>query len=57
MGTGTHVTYAVRRTKDHLLRFTRLYEDIKSDSIDEAWLSDIESKDNVFAGIDYRVHQ
>jgi 1,4-alpha-glucan branching enzyme len=57
MGTGTHVNYAVRRTKDHLLRFTRLYEDIKSDSLDEAWLSDIEYKDNIFPEIDYRVHQ
>ncbi len=57
MGTGTHTSYAVRRTKDHLLRFTRLYEDIKSNSLDEAWLSDIEYKDNIFPNIDYRVHQ
>jgi len=57
MGTGTHVSYAVKRTKDHLLRFTRLYEDIKANSVDEAWLSDIEYKDNIFPDIDYRVHQ
>jgi 1,4-alpha-glucan branching enzyme len=57
MGTGTHVSYAVRRTKDHLLRFTRLYEDIKSNSLDEEWLSDIEYKDNLFPDIDYSVHQ
>jgi len=57
MGTGTHVPYAVRRTKDHLLRFTRLYEDIKSGSIDENWLAGIEYKDNLFPDIDYRVHQ
>jgi 1,4-alpha-glucan branching enzyme len=57
MGTGTHVGYAVRRTKEHLLRFNRLYEDIKSNSIDEGWLSDIEYKDNLFPGIDYRLHQ
>ncbi|MFA6216618.1 MAG: 1,4-alpha-glucan branching protein domain-containing protein [Candidatus Omnitrophota bacterium] len=57
MGTGTHTSYAVRRTKDHLLRFSRLYEDIKSNSIDEEWLSDVESKDNLFSDIDYRVHQ
>jgi 1,4-alpha-glucan branching enzyme len=57
MGTGTHISYAVRRTKDHLLRFTRLYEDIKSNSIDEEWLADIEYKDNLFPDIDYRVHQ
>ncbi len=57
MGTGTHTSYAVRRTKDHLLRFTRLYEEIKSNSIDEDWLADIEYKDNLFPNIDYRVHQ
>ena len=57
MGTGTHISYAVKRTKDHLLRFTRLYEDIKSNSVDEGWLTDIEQKDNLFPDIDYRVHQ
>ena len=56
MGTGTHITYAVQRTKDHILRFNRLYEDIKSNSIDEGWLADIEYKDNIFPGIDYKVH-
>ncbi|MDP3143660.1 MAG: DUF1957 domain-containing protein, partial [Candidatus Omnitrophota bacterium] len=57
MATGTHVSYALKRTKEHLVRFTRLYEDIKSDSIDEGWLADIEYKDNIFPEIDYRVHQ
>lgn len=57
MGTGTHTSYAVRRTKDHLLRFNRLYEEISSGSIDENWLGDIEYKDNIFPEIDYRVHQ
>ena len=57
MGTGTHTEYAVRRTKEHLLRFGSLYEQIKSSNIDESWLADIESKDNIFPDIDYRVHQ
>lgn len=57
MGTGTHTAYAIKRTKEHLLRFTRLYEDIKTNSIDEDWLSQIEYKDNIFPQIDYRVHQ
>ncbi|MBI5145501.1 MAG: DUF1957 domain-containing protein [Candidatus Omnitrophica bacterium] len=57
MGTGTHYNYAVQRTKDHILRFTNLYEQIKSNSIDENFLADIEYKDNIFAEIDYRVHQ
>jgi 1,4-alpha-glucan branching enzyme len=57
LGTGTHTEYAIRRTKDHLLRFNRLFEDIKSNSIDQNWLADIEYKDNIFPGIDYRAHQ
>jgi len=57
MGTGTHVAYAVKRTKDHLLRFGRLYEDIKSNAIDEGWLSDIENYDNIFPDIDYKAHR
>ncbi len=56
MKTGSHVEYAVRRTKEHILRFTKLYEDIKANSIDEGWLSDIESKDNIFTDIDYSVY-
>jgi len=57
MGTGTHTNYAVKRTKDHLIRFMRLYEDVKANTIDEAWLADIEYKDNIFPNIDYRVHK
>ena len=57
MKTGTVVEYAVKRVKTHLLRFTRLFEDIKADRIDEAWLSDIEYKDNLFPDIDYKVYK
>ncbi len=57
IATGTHVSYAIKRTQEHLLRFDRLYENIKSDTIDENWLSDVESKDNIFPEIDFRVHQ
>jgi 1,4-alpha-glucan branching enzyme len=57
MGTGTHTDYAVKRSKEHLLRFTRLYDDLKSGNLDEPWLADIESKDNLFPEIDYRAHQ
>ena len=57
LGTGTHTSYAVARTKDHLLRFNRIYEDVKSNNIDGNWLADIEYKDNLFPNIDYQVHQ
>ena len=57
MATGTHVSYAQRRTKDHLLRFFKLAEFIRSDAIDETFLKELEYKDNLFPEIDYRVHQ
>lgn len=57
MATGTHVSYAEKRTKDHLVRFFKLAEDIHADHIDEDFLKELEYKDNVFADIDYRCHQ
>jgi len=56
MKTGSHVEYAVKRTKEHLLRFDRLYHDIKGNTLDEGWLGDIEYSDNLFSDIDYRVY-
>ncbi|MBU3759544.1 MAG: DUF1957 domain-containing protein [Candidatus Omnitrophica bacterium] len=56
MHTGTMVPYAVKRTRDHLLNFTRLYEDLLSGKIDEQWLGSIESRNNIFPRIDYRVY-
>ena len=54
--TGTVVQYAIQRIKDHIFRFTKIYEDIKNNSINEHWLSDIERKDNIFPEIDYRIY-
>ena len=56
MFAGTMVEYAVKRTKDHLYRFNRLYDEIQRGAIDELWLTDIESKDNLFPNINYRVY-
>ncbi|HHY32036.1 MAG TPA: DUF1957 domain-containing protein [Firmicutes bacterium] len=56
MKTGTMVSYAVRRTKEHVWRFTKLYHDIRSSAIDESWLSEIEYRDNIFPDIDYEVY-
>ncbi|MFA5098343.1 MAG: 1,4-alpha-glucan branching protein domain-containing protein [Candidatus Margulisiibacteriota bacterium] len=56
MKTGTTVPYAVKRTKDHIERFTKLYEMLKSGNIDEGYLADIGSKDNLFPDLDYRVY-
>ena len=57
MATGTHVSYAQKRTKEHLLRFFQLADEVQRDQIDESSLREVESKDNIFAQIDYRVHQ
>ncbi len=51
------VDYAVRRTREHLLRFTRLYDQLKSNQVDEPWLSSVEGRDNLFPEIDYRVYR
>ncbi len=56
MKAGSHVDYAVGRTKEHIARFIRLYQDIKGNCVDEAWLGDIEYKDNVFPDINYTVY-
>ncbi len=56
MKTGTMVSYAVRRTKEHIWRFTRLYHDILGGTIDDGWLADIEYRDNIFPDIDYQVY-
>jgi len=57
MKAGTTVPYAVKRTKDHCLRFTRLYQDILAERIDETWLSEVEWRDNIFPEIDYRIYR
>jgi 1,4-alpha-glucan branching enzyme len=57
MSTGTTVQYAVRRFRDHIGRFTKLYEDIRSDTLDTAWLVEVESRDNIFPNIDYRAYR
>ena len=56
MFAGTMVDYAVKRTLDHLVRVNRLYEEICKGKINQSWLADIESKDNIFPHIDYRVY-
>lgn len=56
MKTGTMVQYAVKRTKDHIGRFLRLYDEITGGRINEEWLADLEEKDNIFPELDYRVY-
>ena len=53
---GTMVDYAKKRIKDHVGRFNKLYEQIKSNTIDEKFLKDIYSKDKIFDEIDYMIY-
>ncbi|MGE5597834.1 MAG: glycoside hydrolase family 57 protein [Bacteroidota bacterium] len=57
MKTGTMTPYAVKRTKDHLGRFNRLYEQIGAGEIDEEFLREIEARDNLFPDISYSVYR
>jgi len=57
MKTGTMVDYAIRRTKEHVLRVQRLDEQIRSRNLDATWLAQVESRDNIFPEIDYRVYR
>ena len=56
MKTGTMVEYARDRTRVHVLNFNHLYEELKGGSVDEAWLSELERRHNVFPNIDYRIY-
>ncbi len=52
MKTGTMVPYAVARTQEHVMNFTKLYEDLCSGQVDETWLAAVEAKNNLFPEID-----
>ncbi len=56
MKTGTMVEYAVKRTKDHIARFDRLYHDIENHRVNDQWLKEVEHRDNIFPDLDYRVY-
>ncbi len=54
--TGTMVEYARERTRVHVLNFHHLYEQLKGNDIDEAWLAEIERRHNLFPDLDYRIY-
>jgi 1,4-alpha-glucan branching enzyme len=56
MKTGTAVEYATRRTNDHLLRFTRLWEMLDSGQHDEALLAACEDRDNLFPNVNWKYY-
>ena len=56
MMTRQSVEFARNRIKVHLARFNRLAREIADDGVDEAWLADLEARDNIFPDIDYAVY-
>ena len=57
MRTGTMVPYAVRRTRSHLMRFNKIYEELNLEKVDSGWLEKVEAIDNIFPDVNYRVYR
>ena len=55
--TGTMVAYAEKRTKDHLHRFNGLYLQLIENRLEEAWLQDLEWRDNIFEEVDWTLYR
>jgi 1,4-alpha-glucan branching enzyme len=55
MKTGTTVPYAVKRTREHIHNFTRIFESVMENQIEQEWLLGLEAKNNIFPEIDYRL--
>ncbi|MGZ5002611.1 MAG: 1,4-alpha-glucan branching protein domain-containing protein, partial [Chthoniobacterales bacterium] len=52
--TGTAKHYAAQRIHDHIQRFNKLYDQLMALSIDPEFLSDCESRDNIFPNLEWR---
>ena len=53
---GTAKHYAAKRVTDHLLRFTRLYEQFTAGAVDERFLANCEWRDNLFPDVSWRYY-
>jgi 1,4-alpha-glucan branching enzyme len=56
MKTGTAREYATKRTTDHLARFNRLDDQLVTNRIDEEFLCECESRDNLFPNVNWRYY-
>ncbi len=54
MKTGTTVPYAVRRTREHIYNFTRIYDSLMTNRLQQEWFLEVEGRNNIFPKIDYR---
>jgi 1,4-alpha-glucan branching enzyme len=53
---GTTVEYATRRFRSHIHRFNLLAKQLESEKVNEKLIAEIESRDNIFPEIDYRIY-
>ncbi len=56
MRTGTAKDYAARRTRDHLLRFNRLYDTLAAGRPDKDFLAACRERDNIFSDLEWRYY-
>ena len=56
MKTGTAREYATKRTIDHLARFNCLHDQLATNRIDEEFLRECESRDNLFPNVNWRYY-
>ncbi|MBO0695316.1 MAG: DUF1957 domain-containing protein, partial [Verrucomicrobia bacterium] len=56
MKTGTAREYATKRTIDHLSRFNRIYNQLATNAVDEEFLRECESRDNLFPNVNWRYY-
>ena len=54
--TGTAKHYAAKRTADHVTRFNTLHDQLKAGQVDEAFLSECETRDNLLPQIEWRYY-
>jgi 1,4-alpha-glucan branching enzyme len=56
MKSGTMVNYARRRVNEHIGNFNRIFDDLQSNGLEEKNIGQLESHNNIFPDIDYRVY-
>jgi len=52
--TGTSPVNARKDVREHLLCFTRRYEQLTVGDLNQPWLTEVESRDNLLPNVDYR---
>ncbi|MEO8071608.1 MAG: 1,4-alpha-glucan branching protein domain-containing protein [Acidobacteriota bacterium] len=54
---GTTVQYSTNRFKSHIQRFNLLAQMLEKNEFNEAMLTEIENRDNIFQELDYRIYR